>query len=349
MKVVACPNCDMKYRLDPAKFSKSQLRIRCKNCQEAFQVDLTEGDQSSPPPPPPEPPQQPAKQEAPPPPPSLQASAPAADEAAGQGTLVVVGHDVPEVRDEIRSLLQAAGYRVEAVDNGIDALLKIEQQVPRAAVLDVALPKMFGFEVCEVVRRDPALKTVRLLLIAAIYDHQAYKRTPSTLYGADDYVEKHLIPQELVPKVSALLGDAGAENASSASDEREPAAQPPPAPPQSPSAEAPAAEPPQATQSTEPPHEKTPPSFGAASEDELKRARRLARTIISDIALYNEEPLAEGIRENDVRGRLKDELDEGLQLLNERAPDTIENVDALLDEALDDFVANKRKELGLDS
>jgi CheY-like chemotaxis protein len=69
----------------------------------------------------------------------------------------------------------------------------IEERHPDVVLLDVALPTMYGFEICERIRNTPALSGVKTILIASIYDKTRYKREPQSLYGADDYIEKHHI------------------------------------------------------------------------------------------------------------------------------------------------------------
>lgn len=325
MKVITCPHCNMKYRIDPAKFTQPELRIRCKSCSEVFTVDLRP-DQSVP--------AQPPAQVAPPPP----AAAPATPPPAAASTpatrsseaTALIGHDNQELREMMTALLSEAGFRVHTVDNGIDALMYIEQHRPAVAVLDVALPKMFGFEVAEVVRRDPELNHVRILLIAAIYDKTKYKRSPASLYGADDYIEKHHIPDSLVDKCQRLVQERGTPGMREEETSR--------------------IVPPEEAQREEAQREaiRQAEMRSDLSEEDLARASRLARTIVSDIALYNQEAIEKGVREGNLRDLLKNEFAEGRQLLEARLPDHIGDVTPFLEMAIDSLIASKRKEYGLD-
>ncbi|RMF18857.1 MAG: response regulator [Candidatus Dadabacteria bacterium] len=345
MKVVACTHCDTRYRLDPAKFDKPRLRIRCKKCGEPFDVDLSEPEVEAPTAPPqPEPPAPAAPQ------PNAEAAAPAPSSATddtGTGdAIILIAHANPDVAAEIQSTVAAFAKEVHITDNGVDALMYIETHKPQIAILDVALPKMFGFEVCEIVRRDEELSGVRVVLVAAIYDESRYKRPPSSLYGADDYIEKHRIPDELQEKISRLLGAKAAptepqEAAPTAppADTTAPAASPAVSEPAPPST-APA--PPAAEQTPEP--ASPPPADG--DEQRLERARRLARTIISDIALYNTDKIDEAVSGGDPEVILADELAEGAQLFTERIAPEVRDVEPFLLNALRDYIDNKRREAG---
>jgi response regulator RpfG family c-di-GMP phosphodiesterase len=79
---------------------------------------------------------------------------------------------------------------------------------PQVALIDVALPGLFAFELVDKVRNRPALKEVKILLLSSVYNKMAYKRTPTSLYGADDYIEKHHISDDLVPKINQLITHA---------------------------------------------------------------------------------------------------------------------------------------------
>jgi CheY-like chemotaxis protein len=61
-------------------------------------------------------------------------------------------------------------------------------------VLDAALPKMFGFQVCELMKRNESLRSIRVLLVGSHHHPERYRRPPSDLYGADAYLEDATLP-----------------------------------------------------------------------------------------------------------------------------------------------------------
>ncbi len=97
------------------------------------------------------------------------------------------------------------GIDADSAYDGEEALQKIRGIRPDIAIVDVALPKVFGFEVCETVKNDPSLKETKIILLAAIYDKTRYKRNPDSLYGADDYIEKHHIHDRLLNKIWEMV------------------------------------------------------------------------------------------------------------------------------------------------
>ena len=73
-------------------------------------------------------------------------------------------------------------------------------------MLDVALPTVHAYEIVEEVKRRAP--ETRIVLVASIYNRTGYKRRPTSLYGADDYVEQHHIPDALLTKLERLIGPA---------------------------------------------------------------------------------------------------------------------------------------------
>jgi CheY-like chemotaxis protein len=91
------------------------------------------------------------------------------------------------------------GLQPILVHDGVEAMLTIQRMLPSAVVLDAALPKMFGFQICEVVKRNESLRATHVVLIGAVHHRDRYRRPPSELYGADVYIERPELPDGLVP------------------------------------------------------------------------------------------------------------------------------------------------------
>ncbi len=349
--IVKCPQCEAKYKLDPAKLTSAEPKIRCKKCSTVFKA-VEEKPAATPPPAAPaasEPPPTERKEEVPAPAPTPApatpaptpvASAPAATTTAAGNAVVVVGHESEDVTSMVEDLLGEEGFTVVAVHDGIQALMEIEQRKPAVAILDVALPKMFGFEICEVIRRDDSLAGTRTVLIAAIYDKTRYKRSPASLYGADDYVEKHRIPEDIVEKIKALVG--GSAPAGDSADAGEANQQAP----------APAAPQPQAAAPQAPAAPAAAPAFDESTlspqeREDHEKAKRLARIIASDVALYNPDAMAEGLRNGNPMDALRSDIEEGRKLYIERVPAAVREKMDYLTQALEDLFEKKRKDLGI--
>ncbi|HBZ69448.1 MAG TPA: hypothetical protein DEP35_06840, partial [Deltaproteobacteria bacterium] len=89
--------------------------------------------------------------------------------------------------------------------DGVEAILAIQRNLPCAVILDAALPKMFGFQVCELMKRNAELREVHVVLVGAIHHRERYRRSPHDLYGADAYLERPDLPHGL----AAVLRDFG--------------------------------------------------------------------------------------------------------------------------------------------
>ena len=121
---------------------------------------------------------------------------------------VLVAHESDTIRETVRRLVRDAGYEVEAAGDGESALALVKQHPPEVMVIDVALPRVLGYEVVDRVRRQ-GLPT-RSILVASVYNRTGYKRRPTSLYGADDYIEQHHIPDQLLMKIAKLLPEESA-------------------------------------------------------------------------------------------------------------------------------------------
>jgi two-component system alkaline phosphatase synthesis response regulator PhoP len=117
------------------------------------------------------------------------------------GELVLLVDDEPSIIQLARMYLEQAGFRVEAVGNGKDALEAVRTYDPALVVLDVMLPEMDGFEVC---RRLRAEDSPVLVIMLTARDEDIDKIVGLEL-GADDYLTKPFNPRELVARVRAML------------------------------------------------------------------------------------------------------------------------------------------------
>lgn len=116
-------------------------------------------------------------------------------------TEVLLADDDLTVRMVVRSLLQNAGIKCRMACDGNEALQVIRDCRPTAAVLDVNMPGMDGYEVLAAVRHD--MLPVRIILLTA--RQQEADITRGFTLGADDYVVKPFNPPELLARVKRYL------------------------------------------------------------------------------------------------------------------------------------------------
>ena len=118
---------------------------------------------------------------------------------------ILVVDDEPNINDLISTSLKFSGFDVRSAMNGAQALTIAEEYKPHALVLDVMMPGMNGFEVCEKLRKD-GLKVGVLFLTAK--DSTDDKVTGLTI-GGDDYMVKPFSLEELIARVRAILRRTG--------------------------------------------------------------------------------------------------------------------------------------------
>ena len=116
---------------------------------------------------------------------------------------ILIVDDEPHIVIPVEFLMRREGYEVTVERDGEAGLAAIRAQPPDLVILDVMMPKLNGFEVCEAVRADPALSAVRVLMLTA-KGREAEKKKGLEL-GADAYVAKPFSTHDLVATVRSLL------------------------------------------------------------------------------------------------------------------------------------------------
>jgi len=77
----------------------------------------------------------------------------------------------------------------------------------------------------------------------------------------------------------------------------------------------------------------------------VKKAQRFSRIIVSDIALYNQKAVVEGIKNGNFNELLKTDIDEGRELYERQVPDVVKAKKDYYQEALDNFIASERRKI----
>jgi CheY-like chemotaxis protein len=96
--------------------------------------------------------------------------------------------------------------RLLTVDNGDDAIARAREAKPDAVLADVVMPGKNGYEVCEAIKSDPALRHIPVLLLTGTFE--AFDAERAKLAGADGFVTKPFEAQLLVDRVNELLARA---------------------------------------------------------------------------------------------------------------------------------------------
>lgn len=123
---------------------------------------------------------------------------------------ILLAHERPGIARAVQHVLELDAFTVQTVRGGRAALEALERSAYGALVVDVALPEVPGYELTEAAKRlargDPPRGAPIVVLVSSVYRRTSYKRRPTRLYGADDYVEIHHLGDMLPPKLRALMG-----------------------------------------------------------------------------------------------------------------------------------------------
>jgi len=100
--------------------------------------------------------------------------------------------------------LEDEGVELLSAGDGETALELVRTERPDLVLLDVMMPKMNGFEVCERLRADPGNAAIKVIFLTA--KGQEYDRAHGEAIGADGYMTKPFNPDELLATAGAALG-----------------------------------------------------------------------------------------------------------------------------------------------
>lgn len=111
--------------------------------------------------------------------------------------------DEPDITDLTYFHLTRAGYNVITAATGSEAIEAVNSRHPDLILLDLMLPDIDGFGVCEILRRAPATASIPIIILSAWSTSEA--RELGWDYGVLEYVTKPFSPNELVARVRRLL------------------------------------------------------------------------------------------------------------------------------------------------
>lgn len=118
--------------------------------------------------------------------------------------VVLVADDDPDILTLVRFRLERQGCNVLAATDGQDALDLALEHAPDLALLDVAMPRVDGYELTRLLRANGSTRDMPVILLTARVQEADIERGVEA--GADDYVAKPFSLQELGRRVQAALG-----------------------------------------------------------------------------------------------------------------------------------------------
>jgi CheY-like chemotaxis protein len=125
------------------------------------------------------------------------------DEPPILGAKILVVDDAPPNVKLLRLILKDAGYRVLEASNGPDALNILHREKPDVMILDVRMPGMTGYEVCQEIRRDPEFSTLPVIMVTALSLPE--ERIMGIKAGATDFISKPFNKKELMARIQSSL------------------------------------------------------------------------------------------------------------------------------------------------
>jgi two-component system cell cycle response regulator DivK len=117
--------------------------------------------------------------------------------------LVLVVEDYQDARDMYAAYLQFSGYDVAEAANGVEAIEKTRELLPDIVLMDLALPRMDGWEATRQLKGDPRTKHIPIVALTghALAGHAEGARDA----GCDAFVTKPCLPDALVAEIKRLL------------------------------------------------------------------------------------------------------------------------------------------------
>lgn len=120
---------------------------------------------------------------------------------------ILIADDEPNIVTSLEFLMRKAGYEVKVARDGEEALAQMDVFQPDLVLLDIMMPKVSGYDLCQRLRSHPQWKHVKIVMLSA--KGLEVEVTKGMSLGADLYVTKPFSSSELVDKVGTLLASAG--------------------------------------------------------------------------------------------------------------------------------------------
>ncbi|MGR5077311.1 response regulator [Photobacterium swingsii] len=119
------------------------------------------------------------------------------------GELLLVVDDEPVNLQVLNNFLRLEGYQVLTAESGPQALSLMEQHQPALILLDIMMPEMSGYEVCQHLRQQYDLRELPIIMLSAL--GQVQDRVKGFEYGANDYLAKPFNKEELIARIGAHI------------------------------------------------------------------------------------------------------------------------------------------------
>ena len=116
---------------------------------------------------------------------------------------ILIADDNQVNQELLEAYLADGNYEIEFASDGLETLAKVASFQPDVILLDIMMPKLSGFEVCEELKKSAGTQNVMILMVTALSDLGDIERAVAA--GCDDYLSKPVHKLELLKRVENMI------------------------------------------------------------------------------------------------------------------------------------------------
>ena len=116
---------------------------------------------------------------------------------------ILIADDNENIREALTYLLEDEGYSLSMAKDGAETLVRVREVHPDILFLDIMMPEINGYDVCRIIKNDPELKRIYVIMLTA--KGQVAEQERGRAAGADEYIVKPFSPMEILAKIKDIL------------------------------------------------------------------------------------------------------------------------------------------------
>ena len=116
---------------------------------------------------------------------------------------ILIVEDSKTISTVLLQVLKSEGYNVTWADNGVDGIRLAKSEKPDLILLDLLLPKLNGYEVCNAIKRNNETRHIKVLIISTLADKDHVEK--AKLCGAKNFMKKPYDLQDLLTEIKNII------------------------------------------------------------------------------------------------------------------------------------------------